>query len=79
MFLQENSKYKAIEGFMELIFNTTRSSLFSLSHYVPENLSKSMNLKPLIRVCQADEAECSHSHVHRITKTKNGEIYLEVL
>lgn len=42
---------------MELIFNTTRSSLFSLSHYVPENLSKSMNLKPLIRVCQADEAE----------------------
>lgn len=38
-----------------------------------------MNLKPLIGVCQADEAECSHSHVHTTAKTKNGEKYLEVL
>jgi len=78
MYFKFSCKNKAIEGFMGLIFNTT-SSLFSLSHYVPENLSKSMNLKSLIGFCQADEAECSHSHVHTTAKTKNGEKYLEVL
>lgn len=38
-----------------------------------------MNLKSLIGFCQADEAECSHSHVHTTAKTENGEKYLEVL
>lgn len=61
---------------MELIFNRTSSTLFSLSHLVLKNLSKYMNLKPLLRVRRWSRM-FSFTRTQNI-KSKTGEKHLKV-